>query len=73
MFSWCHELEEEKSFRLSDVACTTEGYLLPPRVKLCISDYVDGEGVPTEMPNLDLQFLQVDKDSIIIVIVQSLS
>ena len=29
--------------------------------------------LPTEMPNLDLRFLQVDKDSIIIVIVQSLS
>ena len=29
--------------------------------------------LPTEMTNLDLQFLQVDKDSIIIVIVQSLS
>ena len=29
--------------------------------------------LPTEMPNLGLQFLQLDKDSIIIVIVQSLS
>ena len=29
--------------------------------------------LPTEMPNLGLQFLQIDKDSIIIVIVQSLS
>ena len=41
-----YQYRKEKSFRFSDVACTTEGHLLPPHVKLCISDYVDGAGVP---------------------------